>query len=131
RSLEVIEQLGRQGRFRICARDEYRAAVEALDGNRSEAVRQYTDVMRRLRDRGSPAQAAMAALELVALVGAADPQVAAAADEARAFWTKMGATALLERLDEAIARGAVVPAATAGKPAARPAAERVSASPQP
>ena len=71
----------------------------------------------------------MAALELVALVGAADPQVAAAADEARAFWTKMGATALLERLDEAMARPPLEAASTAS--GSRPARERVSASPQP
>jgi len=39
--------------------------------------------------------------------------------------------AMLERLDEAIARGPVASATPVGKPAARPAAERVSASPQP
>ena len=130
-SLEVMERVGRQGRVSTNGLDEFRAAILAFEGRPSEAVRLYLEVTRRFHDLGAPVPAAIATIEAVTLLGLEDPQIRALVDEARALWTKLGAQAMLERLDEAIARGPVTSAAPAGKPAARPAAERVSASPQP
>jgi hypothetical protein len=60
-----------------------------------------------------------------------DPQIRALADDTRGIWTKLRAVAMLERLDVAIERGPLAKAASSARPAVRPAAERVPASPKP
>jgi tetratricopeptide (TPR) repeat protein len=130
-SLEVMERIARRGRFVTNGADEFRAALAAFDGRPAEAVRLYGEVVRRFRDLGAPMPAAITALEAVTLLGLEDPQIRGFADDARALWRKLGAHALLERLDEAIERGPLAAAGSSARPAARTAAERVPASPQP
>jgi tetratricopeptide (TPR) repeat protein len=130
RSLEVMERVARQGRFVRTAEGEFHAALLAFKGKRSEAARQYMDVIRRFRDLGTPVPAAVATIEAVTLLGTEDPLIRSAAEEARAALVKLAAEGLLQRLDDAIARGPVASTAALEKPAARSAAERVPASPQ-
>jgi tetratricopeptide (TPR) repeat protein len=130
-SLGVIERNGRRGRFSMNAADEFRAAILAFEGRRSEAVQLYGEVVRRFRDLGTPVPAAITTMEAVTLLGLDDPQIRGLVDDARALWTKLGAQAMLERLDEAIGRGPLAKAASSAKIPARPAAERVPASPKP
>jgi class 3 adenylate cyclase/tetratricopeptide (TPR) repeat protein len=131
RSLEVMEGIARQGRFATNAIDGFRAAVLAFERRPSESVRQYLEVTRRYRDLGTPVPAALTTAEAVTLLGVDDPQIRGLVDDARALWTKLGAHAMLERLDEAIQRGPLAKAASSTRPAVRPAAERVPASPKP
>ena len=53
-----------------------------------------------------PFYVGLTALEFATLVGPDEPESAAAADEARAIWTRLGSPPLLARLDEGLARWA-------------------------
>jgi tetratricopeptide (TPR) repeat protein len=131
KAIAAIEAVNKRGRFVNTTLDEFRAAQLAFDGRREEAQRLYADVRRRYHGFNVPTPAAFTTIEQVAVMGADDPEVAAAADEARAFLTRVGAQALLQRLDEALAHDPF--AATAPTPATAPraaAGDRVATSPQ-
>ena len=104
------------GRFVDAFADTSRADILALEGRRPEASRLYADVIRRYRELGVPNFAADVAVNFVLAIGPDDPAARAAAEETRAFWTRLGARAALERLDEAMARGPTSPPL---RPAAR------------
>ncbi len=94
----------RTGRMAAAARHEIEAAREALDGRRREAVIGFVDALRKWRDLGVALDHAICALGMVRLLGSfpgAAEEVAAAAAEAREFFTAVGAQPWLERLDEA------------------------------
>jgi tetratricopeptide (TPR) repeat protein len=120
-SLAMVEAGPARGRFHDVWADAVRADILALEGRRTEASRLYADVIRRYRELGVPTFAAETALDFVLAMGADDPAARAAAEEARAFWTRLGARGALERLDEVIARGPISPPS---RPVAR-SAERV------
>jgi tetratricopeptide (TPR) repeat protein len=115
-ALAANEAAPARGRFHDARGDGLRADVLALEGRRAEASRLFPDVIRRYRELGVPTFAAETTLDFVLAMGADDPGARAAAEEARAFWTRLGAGAALERLDEAIARGPISPPS---RPAAR------------
>jgi len=108
-SLAAIEAAAEHGRFSDALADTSRADILALEGRRPEASRLFADVIRRYRELGVPNAAAETSLDFVLALGADDPAALAAAEEARALWTRLGARAALERLDEAITRGPIAP----------------------
>jgi class 3 adenylate cyclase/tetratricopeptide (TPR) repeat protein len=131
-SSKVLTRSHRPGRYLAAVRGEYQAALTAFEGQRVEATRSYADVIRRFADLGHPSGAAIATTEAALLVGVEDPAIRGAVDETRAFFLRVGAVGLLERLHEALARGPIAPEGRPGvvTPERRSAA-RVATSPRP
>jgi hypothetical protein len=88
------------------------ASVAALEGRVTEAVAGYREAIRRYVDLGLAFEAARAATAAIALVGADDPQIAGAADEAQALFERLGARPWLTLLFKARRAERPTPAAT-------------------
>jgi class 3 adenylate cyclase/tetratricopeptide (TPR) repeat protein len=76
-------------------------AVAALRGRRDEAAVAYREAIRAWKEMGALFDLALAELDFVHFVGGETPEIEAAANEARAIFTDLGAKPFLERLDEA------------------------------
>jgi class 3 adenylate cyclase/tetratricopeptide (TPR) repeat protein len=89
------------------------AGLLAHDGRTAEALAMYRDVLQRWAGLGLTVEAAMTGLDMATLIGPDEPDVTRAADESRAFFTRVGAKPFLERLDAAMT------AARTGRPESR------------
>jgi class 3 adenylate cyclase/tetratricopeptide (TPR) repeat protein len=78
------------------------AGVAALEGRTEDAANAYRDAQRGWRDLEAWFELALSDLDLIRLVGGERPEVDAAATEAREIFTRLGARAMLGRLDEAM-----------------------------
>jgi tetratricopeptide (TPR) repeat protein len=78
------------------------AGVAALEGRASEAVTRYRDAIRRYRELGLTFEVARAATAAVTLLGDGDSESAAAADEARTVFDRLGARPWLDLLENAL-----------------------------
>ena len=102
-----------------------RAGVAALEGRRAEAAGLYREALRAWRGLGLAFDEALCAIDMTTVLDPADPEVRAAAAEARATLLRLGAAPLLGRLDDAIGavprggRLASSPARTAERPGER------------
>jgi class 3 adenylate cyclase/tetratricopeptide (TPR) repeat protein len=113
------------GRVAQAARIEAAASLAALEGGSAEAVAGYTDALRRWRELGLEFDVALCALTFMKVAGAGSPEARAAAEDARAFFERVGAPRLLAMVDEAVraspprsdeqaARGPEAPSRAAG-----------------
>jgi len=102
--LESHEGQPQRGRAIGTIRIQLRAGVDALDGRRAEALAGYGDAVARWRDLELPVHLGLCLLEFTILVGPQEPEARAAADEARAIWTRLGSPPLLARLDAGLVR---------------------------
>ncbi len=102
-ALGAIES--RPGRVTGVVRREGHAALAALAGRRREALAGFLDAARRWDELGLAVEAALARLTLVTVLGTADPEARAAAEEARVVFDRVGATPLLDRLSDAMSAG--------------------------
>jgi tetratricopeptide (TPR) repeat protein len=121
---EALDLLaGQPGRVSAVVRREIEAALAALDGRREESLAGFVDAIRRWHELGVEFEAAVGALDLVIMLGAATPEARAAADEAAALFRRLDAQPLLDRLDEATrqTRPSTPPAARVGEEARLPA----------
>jgi hypothetical protein len=109
-ALKVVE--GFPGGVTAATRAEGHAVLAALAGRPQEALQGFLDAARRWAEVGLEFEAAMSRLTFVRLLGVADPQARAAADEARATFERLGARPLLDRLAAAVE----APAATVAVP---------------
>jgi hypothetical protein len=91
------------GRVVDASRQTIEAGIAALEGRTAEAVSLYAEAARQLRDLGLPLLVALGDLDLLATLGPGAAR-AAAEEEARDIVAKLGAIALLPRLD-ALAAG--------------------------
>jgi tetratricopeptide (TPR) repeat protein len=91
-----------QGRVPAATAGEARAALAALDGRRAEALAGFTDTLRRWRELGMELEVAMCGLDLVTLLGASEPAARSAADEAAAFFERVGAKPFGDLLSAAL-----------------------------
>ena len=80
------------------------AGIAALDGRRDEAIGGYREAVRLARQFRTLGTAADLLLDAVYALPPGDPERTAFAEEARALYAPAGAQALLDRLDEAMAR---------------------------
>jgi class 3 adenylate cyclase/tetratricopeptide (TPR) repeat protein len=78
------------------------AGVQAASGNLEEAAVAYRDAMRQWRDMEAWFDLALCELDFVRFVGGENPDVMAAADEARTIFTRLGAPGFLRRLNESV-----------------------------
>ncbi len=96
-------------------RATFRAGHEALLDRRDEAAASYRVAARGWRDLRLPWELALCQLEAATFLGPDHPDAAAAAEEARPIFARLGAAPFLSRLEEASARR------DAGESASRPA----------
>ena len=119
----VREALGllvvQPGRVPAAARREIEAALAALEGRRSEALAGFIDALRRWRELGLEFEAALCGLNLVTMLGPSSPEARAAADDAAALFSRLGAQPLQVRLAEVMSSSASPAAAGAPAPGAR------------
>ncbi|MEA2630764.1 MAG: hypothetical protein QOE66_983, partial [Chloroflexota bacterium] len=86
------------------------AGCAALEGNGLEAIAGYRRALHAWRELGLPWDEALCAIDMANLLDPADPEVASAAEAARAILVRLEATPFLEQLNAALASR---PAATA------------------
>jgi len=98
----TLQESGSHGRTIDAWERGITAGMAAQDGRLDEAADAYRDVIRQLRDLGSRFELALTELDFVRFVGGERPEVLAAAEEARAIFTEIGAKPLLRRLDETL-----------------------------
>jgi tetratricopeptide (TPR) repeat protein len=99
---DALRSMGVHGRAVNAGLRTLDAGIAALSGDREAATAAYLDVMRDWRDLGLMFDLALCQLDFVRFVGGESPDVRAAADEARATFTRLGAPGFLRRLDEAV-----------------------------
>jgi len=93
-----------RGRVPTFIRLMLQAGVRALEGDRVAAVANYREAIGNWREVGVPFWLGLTLLEFATLVGPGEPEALAAADEARAVWTRLGSPPLLARLEEGLSR---------------------------
>jgi len=98
-ALALFEGRPERGRVVAAKRQMLQAGVRALEGDRSAAITGYRDAIRSWRDMDVPFFLGLTLLEFATLVGPREPEARAAADEARAIFTRLGSPPLLARLD--------------------------------
>ncbi|HEX9044798.1 MAG TPA: adenylate/guanylate cyclase domain-containing protein [Candidatus Limnocylindrales bacterium] len=81
-----------------------RACAAAADGRTAEALTLFRSSIDAYRERGLRFDVALAGLAMAEALPVTDATVRAAVDDARAIATELGATRVLERLNEAAAR---------------------------
>ena len=94
-----------QGPAEIATRTAIEAGVAALEGDGSALVR-YRAALRLARDLGVVFDIALIGIDMATLLDPAEPEVVAAAQEARDILVRLEAKPLIERLDRAMSRGA-------------------------
>ncbi len=104
------------GRSASALRREGDAVLAALAGRHRESLEAFLDTIRHWEELGLTFEAALTRLDLVTLLGTGSPEGRAAAAEARAVFDRLGATALLERLEAAV--GSTAAPSVNGSPAA-------------
>ena len=97
------------GPAEVTGRGAIEAGVAALEGDGS-ALGRYGAVLRMTRDLGLVFDIALIGIDMATLLEPDEPEVAAAAQEAREILVRLEAKPLIERLDRAMARGAAQPA---------------------
>jgi hypothetical protein len=74
----------------------------ALASRMEEAATAFREAIRQWRDLGALFDLALCELDFVRFVGGENPDAKAAGEEAREIFTRLGAPAFLERLNEAV-----------------------------
>jgi hypothetical protein len=75
-----------------------------VEGKTEEAISRYRTAMNAYRGLQVPMYLALCQGDMAVALGPDHAEAATALNEARAFWTNVGATEMLDRLDEAVAK---------------------------
>ncbi|HLX35836.1 MAG TPA: adenylate/guanylate cyclase domain-containing protein [Candidatus Limnocylindrales bacterium] len=86
-----------------------RAATAGLDGRRDESLALYADALAKWSAAGLPIDRAMAAIDMIFVLGPDEAAARTAAEEARATFEELRAEKLIAILDRALAGGSVGP----------------------
>jgi tetratricopeptide (TPR) repeat protein len=97
-----LRALGSHGRAVNANLRGIEAGVQSASGNTEDAAVAYRDAMRQWRDMEAWFDLALCELDFVRFVGGENPDVMAAADEARSIFTRLGAPGFLRRLNESV-----------------------------
>jgi hypothetical protein len=92
------------GTWGTASRTSILAGLAALDGRPADALALYRSALRGLRETGAPLDEALTTIEMATLLDATEPEVEAAAERAREILRRLGAHALLDRLNAVPAR---------------------------
>jgi len=102
---------GQVGRVPAAIRCEAEAALAALQGQRGEALTTFTDAVRRWRELGLEFEAAVCGLNLVTVLGVAEPEARAAAEHAASVFERLGAKPFAALLAQATRSASPAPGA--------------------
>jgi len=114
-ALDPMTASGPPGRWASASRLALQAGIAAAAGDARASDAGYREALDALREIGAVRDVALGAMDRVAVI-ADEPTARAAAEEARTIWQRLGARAMLDRLDELLA--------ARGTPADRTAAAR-------
>jgi class 3 adenylate cyclase/tetratricopeptide (TPR) repeat protein len=103
-ALEALDGIGVHGTWGTSSRTSILAGLAALDGRPADALALYRSALRGLRETGAPLDEALTTIEMATLLDATEPEVEAAAERAREILRRLGAHALLDRLNAVPAR---------------------------
>jgi class 3 adenylate cyclase len=90
------------------------AAITALEGRPDEAASEFRVAIEAMRALGASFAESLCVMDLAAAGPIDDNELAAAVERARAFWTRVGAVPLLDRLERLLAARAPVASGEAG-----------------
>jgi len=102
--LEALEGLQRRGRAAALERASIEAGIAALEGRSGDALPKYREVLRGWDDLGLPWDRSLCAIDMATILDPREPEVVAAAAQARGTLESLGAQPFLERLEAALAR---------------------------
>jgi class 3 adenylate cyclase len=105
-ALAGLEAMLGRSRMRALDRRLLGAGLAAIEGRRSESVRDIRAVLAEYTTMGLPWRQALGGLVLASLVGAGDTDVREMADTARATFSRLGAKPFIAYLDAALAGSA-------------------------
>jgi class 3 adenylate cyclase/tetratricopeptide (TPR) repeat protein len=108
--LSALRRLPEHGRAVHLANRTLEAGITALEGRSDEAVAAYRHALRDWEELGLPWDQALAGIDMAFTLGPEEPAVVAAAKASRAILERLGATAMLARLDQAMAQPKGAPA---------------------
>jgi tetratricopeptide (TPR) repeat protein len=117
--LTELDATGVHGRVVENRRATIRAGIAAAEGRIADALSTYRDAMRTWRDLGIGNDEHFTALDMVFLIGPANPEVKPYAETAREFFERVGARPFVEQLDRALA-DASAPAPSPSGPTSAP-----------
>ena len=117
--LAALDATGVHGRVVENRRATIRAGLAAAEGRTGDALSTYRDAMRTWRDLAIGNDEHFTALDMVFLIGPANPEVEPYARAAREFFERVGARPFVEQLDRAMA-GAGVPSRSQAGPVSAP-----------
>ena len=101
--LAALRRLPERGRAVHLANRTLEAGIAALEGRTADAVATYRDVLRGWQDLGLPWDEALAGIDMAFTLGPDEAAAVAAAATSRAILERLGARAMLARLDSAMA----------------------------
>jgi len=112
------------GRMFRLLRTQVRGSLEAVDGHMDEALALHREAATGWRDTGVVLSLGLLLTDMAVAFDRGNPEVAAAAEEAREIWTRLGSPPLLARLDQPMplnraVSGAAAQPSRAGVPSAR------------
>jgi hypothetical protein len=103
-ALAAHETTGRHGRLPDLDRRLLGAGLTSLDGRSAEALREFRDVLAGYRELGLPWRLALGALVMASTLDPDEPDVRAAAEEAREIFGRLGAAPFVEHLESLMSR---------------------------
>jgi class 3 adenylate cyclase/tetratricopeptide (TPR) repeat protein len=116
--LAALEATGVHAPVAEARRLTIRAGLTALDGRAADALRLYRDALRSWVELGQNFEEAFTGLDAALLLDPSEPEVAAAADRARAVFRQMEFVPILSKLDEATKSSTRMPRAAEVAPTA-------------
>ena len=106
--LEALESTGLRVPTVEAAEVTIRAGLAAADGRSADALSLYRDALQRWRELKLVVEEAFSAIDMATLLDPADPEVRAAAENARETLARLGATPFVNRLEAALERAPIV-----------------------
>jgi len=94
-----MEKMGGRGPLVAAQRRAMQAGIDALEGRRADAVAGYRQATRELDERGAVLDGVLTAIDMATALGPAEPEIRTQVDAARATAERLGARALLDRID--------------------------------
>jgi hypothetical protein len=102
RAANELAAIGVHGRAINASLRTIEAGIAALTAETEQATSAYRDAIRQWRDIGAVFDLALCELDFVKFVGGENPDAKAAAEEAEGIFQRLGAPALLQRLNESV-----------------------------
>jgi tetratricopeptide (TPR) repeat protein len=108
--LRALDETWARGRYMRACKRAIEAGIAALEGRVEDSLVAHREAVRALRDLHVDFEVALTELQMAWLLDPSLPDVAAAVEDARATFTRLGAPPYLAMLDRAVGARVVAPA---------------------